>query len=319
MGAFVFLLCLAMLKSGWALILNPHAKGGRANELGQDLFKALDKQGIDYKLYLTKVAGGGELSARQCIDDGYRNILIAGGDGSVYDVINGLFLHPLYDAALYKLAIFPIGTGNDFARFTKLPESAEDFVAALKIAHTDFFDVGEIERENEPLRYFLNVAGFGFDAQVAARANLFKQRGYSGQITYLWALLTTLFKYRELDYTIETDDTSFRASVFTLLVGNGSHAGNGMRLIPDASPQDGFFHVTCVTKISRWKVVANVHRIFSGTFKHFKEVRTYKTKALRIIPHGKSLMQLDGEVLQGGALKIRIVPSAVKLLISSPA
>jgi diacylglycerol kinase family enzyme len=95
-----------MQKKAWAIILNPHAKGGRANELGQDLFKALDKQGIDYKLYLTKVAGGGELSARQCIDDGYRNILIAGGDGSVYDVINGLLSHPLYDAAFYKLAIF---------------------------------------------------------------------------------------------------------------------------------------------------------------------------------------------------------------------
>jgi diacylglycerol kinase (ATP) len=306
-----------MQNQAWAIILNPKAKGGNAAKIAQKLLARLDVLKLAYVVYETKGQGGGEDCARQCIDDGYTQILIAGGDGSVYDALNGILSHPQYSVDAYKLAVFPIGTGNDFARITKASASPDRFAELLEKMNFRRFDVGQIIRESHPIRYFINVAGLGFDAQVAAYANQLKKKGYSGMITYLFALLATLFHYRDADCTLSVDDGEpFRMSLFTVLAGNGTHAGNGMRLAPDANPTDGYFHITCVGKISRLKVVLNVHRIFAGTFKHFKEVKIYTARSLRIVPHEKVAIQADGEWLETGAVEFKILPLAVQMLVS---
>ncbi len=305
-----------MQNQAWAIILNPHAKGGKAAKIAKKLFERLDAMQITFAIYETKGPGGGEDCARQCIEDGYSHILVAGGDGSVYDVLNGMLSHPAYTANTYKLAVFPIGTGNDFARITKAPSDPLYFAELLGKMNFRRFDVGQIIRENQPLRYFINVAGLGFDAQVAAYANDLKKKGYSGLTTYLFSLLSTLFRYREADCTIRIDDAeAIRMPLFTVLAGNGTHAGNGMRLAPDADPTDGYFHITCVGKIARLKVVFNVHRIFGGTFKHFKEVHIYKVRRLKIIPHNKVAIQADGELLETGTVEFQILPAAVQIMV----
>ena len=305
-----------MQNRAWAIILNPHAKGGRAAKIAKKLFEQLDALKITFAIYETKGPGGGEDCARQCIDDGYTHILVAGGDGSVYDVLNGMLSHPNYSEDTYKLAVFPIGTGNDFARITKAPTDPllfANFMGNMKFRR---FDAGQIIRENEPVRYFINVAGLGFDAQVAAYANDLKKKGYSGLTTYVFALISTLFRYREADCTIRIDDAeAIRMPLFTVLAGNGTHAGNGMRLAPDADSTDGYFHITCVGKISRLKVVLNVPRIFAGTFKHFKEVQIYKARTLKIIPHNKVAIQADGELLETAAVDFQILPAALPLMV----
>jgi YegS/Rv2252/BmrU family lipid kinase len=306
-----------MQNRAWAIILNPHAKGGKAAKIAQKLFEQLDALKITFAIFETKRPGGGEDCARQCIDDGYRQILVAGGDGSVYDVLNGMLSHPAYNTDSYKLAVFPIGTGNDFARITKAPADPLRFAELLGNMNFRRFDVGQIIREEKPVRYFINVAGLGFDAQVAAYANELKKKGYSGLTTYVFALISTLFRYSEADCTIRIDEAEpIRMPVFTVLAGNGTHAGNGMCLAPDADPTDGYFHITCVGKISRFKVVCNVHRIFGGTFKHFKEVKMYKARTVKIIPHTKVAIQADGELLETGAVEFKVSPAAVQFLVS---
>jgi YegS/Rv2252/BmrU family lipid kinase len=306
-----------MQNKAWAVIVNPSAKGGKAAKIAQKLWAIFDARKITYVIYETKSQGGGEECARQCMDDGHTQILIAGGDGSVYDVLNGMLSHPNYSVESYKLAVFPIGTGNDFARITKASASPDHFAELLEKMNFRRFDVGQIIRERHPIRYFINVAGLGFDAQVAAYANDLKKKGYSGIITYVFALLATLFRYRDVDCTLSVDDAEpFRMSLFTVLAGNGTHAGNGMRLAPDANPADGYFHITCVGKISRLKVVLNVHRIFAGTFKHFKEVKIYTARSLRIVPHENVAIQTDGEWLETGAVEFKILPAAVQMLVS---
>ncbi len=305
-----------MQNQTWAIILNPHAKGGKAAKIAQKLFARLDVLKISYAIFDTKGPGGGEDCARQCMDAGYTQLLVAGGDGSVYDVLNGTLSHPNYNVDRYKLAVFPIGTGNDFARITNVPSDPLHFAQLLDTMKFSRFDVGQIIRDNKPLRYFINVAGLGFDAQVAANANELKKKGYSGLTTYLFALLMTLFRYRDADCTLRIDGGEpFRMALFTVLAGNGTHAGNGMCLAPDADPTDGYFHITCVGKISRLKVMLNVHRIFAGTFKHFKEVKIYKARSLQIIPHEKVAIQADGELLETSAVEFRILPAAVQLLV----
>jgi diacylglycerol kinase (ATP) len=306
-----------MQNGAWAIILNPYAKSGKAAKIAQKLIAQLDVLKIDYAIYETKGPGGGEACARQCMDEGYTRLLVAGGDGSIYDVLNGMLSHPQYNVDSYKLAVFPIGTGNDFARITKTSADPLHFAQLLGNMKFRRFDVGQIVRENKPFRYFINVAGLGFDAQVAAKANELKKKGYSGLTTYLLALISTLFRYHDVDCTLRIDDGEpFRLPLFTILAGNGTHAGNGMRLAPDADPSDGYFHLTCVGKISRLKVVLNVHRIFGGTFKHFKEVKIYKARSLHIFPHDKVAIQADGELLETGAVEFRILPLAVEVLVS---
>lgn len=307
-----------MLQSAnWSVIVNPSAKGGKALEQWEKLEQVFKQQGIAYVLSLTTKPGDAVEIVQERILAGNRQVLVVGGDGSLNEVVNGLLSQNEVPTTEVKLAVFPAGTGNDFVKTWQIPSDAEDFAEMLNKGETCVQDAGQIVFPNsaQPTHYFLNVAGIGFDALVAHRANTAKIAGKSGLLTYIKALVGSLTAYRAVNCRVSIDDRHVSYPVFTVLAGIGKFAGSGMKLVPDAVANDGFFHVTAVRKISKLKIVFNLLRLFSGKFTHFKEVDVLVAKQVKVFPDSGLFVQADGESLGEGPVEFRILPGRIQVVV----
>lgn len=301
----------------WSVILNPSAKGGKAAQCWKKLEVELHFQHVAFQLYLTEKPGDGTAIAHQCIIMGSRKILVVGGDGSLNEVVRAILEQTKVPSEEIQLAIFAAGTGNDFVKTWKIPSMPKTFVLLLKQNKTVIQDAGSISYPNtkKPLQYFINVAGIGFDALVAHRANEAKKRGKSGLLTYIGALISGLKDYEAVRCAVEADGKSTTFEVFAVLAGIGKFAGSGMKLVPDADPTDGYFHITAVRKISRLKVVLNLASLFTGKFTHLKEVQIFKAKKIRVSPSEQMFVEADGESFGSGEVEFCILPSRIKITI----
>lgn len=301
----------------WSVILNPSAKGGNAAKSWKKLEKQLQATQVSYKLHLTQRSGDGTRIAHQIIQSGDRKILVVGGDGSLNEVIQAILEQEIVPSTEIQVAIFAAGTGNDFVKTWKIPLNIEPFVKMLKQGNVAIQDAGAIQylNTNKPKQYFINVAGIGFDALVAYRANEAKKSGKSGLLTYISALIGSLKAYQAVGCEVEIDGKPSSFPVFTVLAGIGKYAGSGMKLVPDAIPNDGLFHVTAVRQISKMKIVRNLGKLFSGRFTHFKEVHVTTAKVVRVIPSSKLFVEADGESFGSGAVEFSILPAQIKITI----
>jgi YegS/Rv2252/BmrU family lipid kinase len=301
----------------WSVILNPSAKGGKAARCWKKLEAELHLQQVAFQLFLTEKPGDGTAIAHRCIKTGSRKILVVGGDGSLNEVVHAILVQSEVPSQEIQLAIFAAGTGNDFVKTWKIPSGPKAFVLLLKQEKTVLQDAGSISYPNtkKPLQYFINVAGIGFDALVAYRANEAKKIGKSGLLTYIGALISGLKDYEAISCTVDADGKSSTFEVFAVLVGLGKFAGSGMKLVPDADPTDGYFHITAVRKISRLKVVLNLVSLFTGKFTHLKEVQIFTAKVIRVSPFKQMFVEADGESFGSGAVEFSILPSRIKITI----
>ncbi len=308
-----------MEQADWFLILNPKAGGGKGLRHKWRIEQSLVNAGISYTLYETKHGGDAIEVTKKSIEKGFRKFVVAGGDGTLNEVANGILEQTHIPSNQILLAQIPVGTGNDWRRTWKIPNSIESSINLLKnpiskqqdVAHISFQNRG-VERE----MWFINVAGCGFDAKVAQAANAAKAQGKSGVLTYVSHLVGTLTKYKEPRIDFSVDDKKQDTELFALLAGICRYAGNAMKLVPEAEPSDGLFHLTIASKIKRIKVIFNLPRLFTGSFTKLKEVQTMTCAKLEI--HTPDLpIQADGESI-GSTPAIFVIHSQKLNIVTVP-
>ncbi len=165
----------------------------------------------------------------------------------------------------------------------------------------------------------MNIAGMGFDALVAKKTNIAKQKGSSGILTYLINLVAGLFQFTFNFIEIESNGKQiFSGKVFSMSIGICSYNGGGMMQLPFAISNDGLFDVTVIRKVSRMKVIRNIKNLYDGSFVKIKEVETFTGKEFKItsIPQKSVFVETDGESLGNSPLNFRILPLAVKVIIA---
>lgn len=297
----------------WCFVFNPAAAGGKSGRALQLLSKALDARGLSYTVLQTRHEGDGITRCQEALDSGFRHILVIGGDGTLNEVVNGLLAQTKVDATEVVLGLFPAGTGNDFARGRGIPKPLKKRVEALMRGQSELIDAGVVQLEHSR-RYFINMAGAGFDAAVALRANALKNGVLPPKLSYLLALALSLFGYQQQEVRLKFDHSEESLPLFSVLCGNGTFAGNGMKLAPGAQFNDGQFYITRVARISPWKVLLNVHRLFGGTFLHFREVHTHQATEIQIAAALPIPLQADGEPMGFCPAQIRLLPSAIRIL-----
>lgn len=296
----------------WNILFNPNAASGKARRNLIRLQDEARKRHLHFPVFETRCAGDGIVRCREMLNQGIRHILVLGGDGTLHEVSQAILEMGISNV---HLALFPSGTGNDTARSWQLSARVSRLLDGLqKDGPFQTSDAGSIAYPDGSVRYFLNVAGAGFDAFVANRANEKKNRGKSGALAYLQSLVESLWMYREPEMRIHMEHETIETSVFTVLAGIGAYAGNGMKLVPHAQINDGKLAVTLVHKINRGKIIRNLPRLFSGRFTHFKEVRCYSCNEFRIEGPASVFLQADGELSGNLPVQIRILPNALQYL-----
>ena len=211
------------------VILNPASGRGRGARLEPKIRSTFAALGV-HDVRRTTAAGDERTLALAALREGRTTLVAVGGDGTWSRVGNAI----LESGAEARLALLSAGTGNDFAKTLGVP--AEDIEAAARLAVEGpdrRIDVGRIED-----RYFLNIAGFGFD--IAVLEDIGRIGWLSGTALYLYSALRQLFGYRGIDIAIASPERRRESRRhLMLIVANARHFGGAFHIAPDASLSDG--------------------------------------------------------------------------------
>lgn len=308
--------------TNWYVIVNPHAGGKKAQSDWPKIRKLLQVENINTECVFTEYQHHAtELTIRAIQDVGYLNILVVGGDGTLNEVLNGIHQQKKFKTTDITMGVITVGTGNDWGRMYGMPSEYVDQVKIIKAKNTFLQDVGKVtyfHHDTKEVHYFMNIAGMGFDALVAKKTNIAKQKGSSGTITYLFNLISGLFQFTYNNIKVENDGVQiFSGKVFSMSIGLCSYNGGGMMQLPYAKPDDGLFDVTIIRKVSRIKVIKNIKNLYDGSFVKIKEVETFTGKNLKItaIPKKTVFLETDGESLGNSPFNFTILPLSVKVVI----
>jgi diacylglycerol kinase (ATP) len=285
----------------WFVIVNPNAGKRKGEKDWLEIAAKLTAAGIQFVSVFTEHRGHAVLLTRKYLENGYSNIIVVGGDGTLNEVVNGIFTQAHVPTGKVTLAMIPVGTGNDWCRMFNIPgdyKQAIKLITKRKIFTQDTGTIKYISSEGEEkTRYFINMAGMGFDALVAKKTNKQKDLGKSNPMSYVVNILSSLFVYTSTKVTILLDGEKVISDIFSMSVGICQYNGGGMKQAPDALPDDGLFDLTLIKPIGKFKIVRNIIKLFDGSFTNLPEVSTFRSSKIIIHSEPSMFMEADGESL----------------------
>jgi YegS/Rv2252/BmrU family lipid kinase len=305
-------------KTTWTLILNPHAGGGKGRRDLGHIEKLLKDEGFLYHLIISEYPKHAIKLAKQAVENGARQIIVAGGDGTLNEVVNGIFLQKECLPEQVLIGMIPVGTGNDWIKTFGIPNNYQLAVDKIIEGKTLLQDVGKLtyaEEEKVNTRYFSNMAGFGFDALVAAKANQLKQKGRTGLLVYLQSLLTAFFQYQTRKVSVLVDGEQVEDFIFSVSVGIGKFNGGGMKQAPNAVPNNGIFEVTVIRKIGVWGILSNLIGLYNGNYINDSRVQCFQANELSIESLKPLAGEVDGESLGNSQFHISILPGKLQVIV----
>jgi diacylglycerol kinase (ATP) len=297
-------------------LVNPVAAASKTANIWPSIEEELRSLNMSFDFRFTEAANHATSLAREGVEAGYEMVVAVGGDGTVNEVVNGLMV-PGSEKAGAILGIVITGRGSDLARTIGVPANYAEACARLAGERTMTVDLGLVEfyHEGEKReRYFVNVGGGGFDGEVAVRANR-APNFMGGTIPYLSSLVTTLITYRNKPITLIMDDREpIRMVANSVIVANCQYFG-GMRIAPDADPNDGLFDVITIGDVDKIEFLMTVPKVYDGTHLTHPQVDAYRAKRVELRSEEPLLLQVEGEVCGQTPLTFTIVPSALEIRV----
>ena len=303
----------------WLVIVNPNAGRKKGFKDWPEIQSLLTKNSFNFFEIFTERPGHAIEIARDYIEQGIKKIIVIGGDGTMNEVINGLFLQSKYPTTSIMFGMITVGTGNDWGRMLNIPIGYEAAIETIMNCNTFIQDAGIVSYRNgngkgKEDRYFVNIAGLGFDALVTRKTNRMKEKGRGGTFLYFLNIFSCLLNYRFVNAIINIDGKDFRNEIFSMNIGIGKYSGGGMMQVPTAIADDGLFDLTVIKKLSKSNVILSLRRLYNGTIHHHPKVETYSGKSITIDSDTVIHLETDGETLGHTPLEFNIIPLSVKVI-----
>ena len=301
----------------WQIVLNSNALRRRCSRFWNDIEDKLQKVQINYHHHETSTIDEAKELIISLCEKGERHFIVIGGDGTLNIFVNAIMASKVNTSDIYA-AFIPVGTGNDWSRSHGYSNGYLGAIDALVQGNFIHHDLGLaetiIDEKVVDARYFVNIAGFGFDGAVIANASKTSTKIFHKQL-YLINLLKTLLAYKSQPVHIKSDDFAFEKNIFTIAVGICRYNGNGMRQCPDAIPDDGLFDVVLIEKLSVLKVLRNIKNLYKGAhITKLKEVSVKRTDYIEINMNPFIFGEVEGETLTTGNYRLRCLPLAIHLM-----
>lgn len=299
-------------KERFFAIVNPAAGGGRCGRLAPDALERVRQAGIDVEVAQTSRRGEATTLARAAYAKGYRNFLAVGGDGTSYEIVNGLFPEALTQGRP-TLGFLPLGTGNSFLRdFTT--RGVEHTIEALRNRSRRPCDVIRLRHSGDDL-YFINLVSLGFPADVGEVTNRrFKKWGELGYILGVFTRLAGL-GHEAFPHRLDTQRDWDRGPCLFLAFSNSKFTGGKMMIAPKADPSDAKIEYVRWGPVGRLRLLWTFPRLFSGT--HIEHRLAKRAAAERVeldLPEPVNVM-IDGEILRLKCRSLEILPGALDVVV----
>ncbi|NOY61429.1 MAG: diacylglycerol kinase family lipid kinase [Calditrichaeota bacterium] len=288
------------------LILNPKAAKGNAQKHFDRIFQNFKDAKFDHDVKFSEYPLHAESIANDAVTNGYDNIVVAGGDGTLNEVVNGI----LKSNGDSQLGIIPTGTCNDFIKAAGIPADIQGSCDTIVSGNSRVFDVGMAGD-----RYFINAVGIGFD--VAVVQALQKSKHLNSFFIYLSIVLKKIFRYKGIELFIRNGKDQSCRHALMLTIANGICYGGNFNIAPHADPADGFLDAILINNVSPFKRLKILSKVFSG--KHIKspDVHVFKTNDLRIKSNDNFLLQIEGELMTWPSkeIHVKLLPKRLKITV----
>lgn len=288
------------------LIINPAAgknKGAKAVEKAIPLFR---KTGIQFEMKTSEFSGHAIQLARDFDPARYDGIVAVGGDGTLFEVLNGLLkTHPNFDLPIGQI---PVGTGNSFIKDLEI-ETMEDAVNKIAAGKTRKIDVGFFTYP-EGEHYFINLLGTGFVANVAHRAGKYKMLG---PLSYVIGVFEEVVQLKSVPMEMTIDGKVYQRDFIFTEICNSTKTGGNMIMAPDARIDDGLLDVILLNKISKLNLLKVFPQIFKGTHITDSHVETFTGKQIKIVTESPQRLTPDGEVFGYTPIEVSILPQKITM------
>jgi YegS/Rv2252/BmrU family lipid kinase len=304
----------------WFLLVNPSSGNGKGQRLRARVEARMAKAGILAGSAASQGPGHLQQLAAEAIARGHIRLAMLGGDGTANEVLNGVMGQQLVPSRDVALGMISVGTGNDWTKTTGMrrhPEAAvEDLASGREVLH----DVGRIAygEAYAQSRYFINIAGAGFDGDVTYRAASWSGWGKGSKWSYWISILSGLFRYRHSQVALEVDGKLYRHKTLTLAIGIGRFNGGGMMQLPQAAYDDGLLDATLIGEMSKSAMVRNLPRMLDGSFVQLDAVHQWRGKQFTLQSDPPVWLEVDGELLGHTPARIECLARAVRVVVPEP-
>ena len=303
----------------WAIIINPKSGKKKFRKQRKYLFETLKHNGVEFDYRVTRFAGHASKIASAFVEQGYKNIMILGGDGTTSEVINGIFSANIEKTNDLKIALIPRGTGNDWGRFWGLTADYKKSTEIFLKGKTQLIDVGKVEYDMEgkmEAHYFINSIGLGLDAAVVNLTHRLKEVVGSHSFLYSVALLMAVFSYRPHKLKIHSEEKTLSHGMFTMNIANGCYSGGGLKQNPYALPYDGLLDVMIARTPRFTDIVSALLYLFRGKLLEHPVIESFRTRELLIQCDKNALMEADGIIVHGfSPFRVKILPNAIHMIV----
>lgn len=293
-------------------IVNPAAGGGRSRKLLEPALDRLRSGGLEVKVAATQVPGEATSIAREAYGRGVRNFIAVGGDGTSYEIVNGLYPQAL-TGDRPTLAFLPLGTGNSFLRDFS-DRGVEHAIESLLAQRSRPCDVMRL-RHRAGVIHYINLLSMGFSADVATlRARRFS--GW-GELGYLTSIFLTLARFNRRPFPVRVeDDTDFdgRRCLF-LTFNNSKFTGGTMMIAPQAEIDDGLVEYVRWGPIGRLGLIRNLPGLYDGTHIEHPLAERKAVRRVEFKLEAPVDVMIDGEVLTLHCEELDVLPAALNVVV----
>lgn len=268
---------------------------------------------------MTAAPGDAIGMAAEAAARGVGRILVAGGDGTLGEVVSGLMQSPVSSAsARPALGLLPVGSGCDFARSLGLPRGLDAALELVRAGHFRLLDVGRVESDGlggeRRVRHFANEVSAGLSGDTVERALHLSAR-FGPRIGFLLGAVSSVLVHRPFEARVEIDGEAVHDGPISLFAAaNGCYFGAGMRVAPEAAPDDGRLEVVLARGLSRAEILAHLPAFYLGRHGRHPMVSFHAARCVRLLPRaGVAAAEADGE---GGLvlpLQIECLPAALRV------
>ncbi|KGL62425.1 diacylglycerol/lipid kinase family protein [Polaribacter sp. Hel1_85] len=302
------------MSNSWFIIANPTSGNRNFSKQWEEIQQLLNNKNLNYSFAFTRFSKHEIELVDKAIQDGFRNIISIGGDGTLHNVVNGIMMQRYVKTSDITIAVIPQGTGNDWIKTYNIPNDVEKAIEIISNKKTILQDIGVLETENKTVSYFNNVAGLGYDGYIVNKLKTLKR---FGSIAYLLSGLAGLLFYKKSIFKIIFDDKVIETNCLMTIFGLCKFSGGGIKFTKDVHTTDGLFDITIAKNLNFFNLIFNIKKLYNGNIVHHKKVETYKTKEITVIPKTtKPFIQADGELIGTGKVSVKIIEKAINFIIN---
>lgn len=301
----------------WHIILNTNANEKKCERNWMPVAVLLERRNINHELHVVRNPGEGVEMAKSLCQSGIRHIVAAGGDGTINEVVNGIFTAGI-DTREVWMAVLPLGRGNDWVRTHHYPKTIAEVVETWRDGNFIQHDIGKVTSRTNGKnysRYFINIAGFGFDADVIYDVTHNPPHLFGLNI-YKLSLLKSLFSHKPTAIQASAkEDFNFNGEVFMVIAAICQYNGGGIREAKYAVPDDGLLDLIVIPKMSIPKVLKHLKDMTSGNhIDTIEGIRMIQTTQADLTSDDLFRGEVEGEVLRPGNYHIELIPNALNVL-----